>query len=72
MAQVAGAIVAELGSLDFKSHRGQPCRFFGFRMEVSRVYSDWSENSRQRQWVRTRAAGSGGCDRREQWADPLL
>lgn len=50
-AGVSGSIVAELGPLDFVSHRGQPCRFFGFTMAVARVYSDWSENSRQRLWV---------------------
>lgn len=49
--QVAGEIVAELGTLDFASHRGLPCRFFGFVMRVAHIYSDWSENSRKRQWV---------------------
>ncbi|CAI5742634.1 unnamed protein product [Peronospora destructor] len=50
-AGIAGDIVGSLGSLDFASQQGNPCRFYGFRLQVTEVFQDWAENTRQRKWV---------------------
>ncbi|CEG47811.1 conserved hypothetical protein [Plasmopara halstedii] len=50
-AGVTGEIVASLGTLNFYSHRGKPCRFFGFQLEVTQVFEHWAESTRQRKWV---------------------
>ncbi|KAG2512430.1 hypothetical protein BBI17_008252 [Phytophthora kernoviae] len=50
-AGVTGDIVGSLGTLDFASQQGKPCRFYGFKLEVTQVFHDWAENTRQRKWV---------------------
>eukprot|EP00644_Phytophthora_capsici_P018670 jgi/Phyca11/557640/estExt2_Genewise1Plus.C_PHYCAscaffold_1910001 len=50
-AGVTGDIVGSLGTLDFASQQGKPCRFYGFRLTATQVYEDWAENTRQRKWV---------------------
>ncbi|KAF1773516.1 NUDIX hydrolase domain-like [Phytophthora cactorum] len=48
---VTGEIMGSLGTLDFASQQGKPCRFYGFRLQVTQVFEDWAENTRQRKWV---------------------
>ncbi|RQM15890.1 hypothetical protein KXD40_009399 [Peronospora effusa] len=31
---------------------GNPCRFYGYKLQVKEVFQDWAENTRQRKWVR--------------------
>ncbi|CAH0487966.1 unnamed protein product [Peronospora farinosa] len=50
-AGIAGDIVGSLGSLDFASQQGNPCRFYGYKLQVKEVFQDWAENTRQRKWV---------------------
>ncbi|KAE8885475.1 hypothetical protein PF005_g30180 [Phytophthora fragariae] len=46
--QVTGDIVGQLGTLDFTSQQGKPCRFYGFKLAATQVFLDWAENTRQR------------------------
>ncbi|EEY70202.1 uncharacterized protein PITG_19405 [Phytophthora infestans T30-4] len=50
-AGISGEVVGALGTLDFASQQGKPCRFYGFRLEVRQVFEDWAENTRRRKWV---------------------
>ncbi|OWZ02691.1 hypothetical protein PHMEG_00025705, partial [Phytophthora megakarya] len=50
-AGVTGDIVRSLGTLDFASQQGKPCRFYGFKVVVAQVFEDWAENTRKRKWV---------------------
>ncbi|KAE8959123.1 hypothetical protein PR003_g31877, partial [Phytophthora rubi] len=50
-AGVTGDIVGQLGTLDFTSQQGKPCRFYGFKLAATQVFLDWAENTRQRKWV---------------------
>ncbi|CAH0473147.1 unnamed protein product [Peronospora belbahrii] len=50
-AGVMGDIVGSLGSLDFLSQQGKPCRFYGFKLLVTDVYEHWAEKTRKRKWV---------------------
>ncbi|KAL4150193.1 hypothetical protein PRNP1_009598 [Phytophthora ramorum] len=50
-AGVTGDIVGSLGTLDFASQQAKPCRFYGFKLAATQVFSDWAENTRQRKWV---------------------
>ncbi|KAE8885634.1 hypothetical protein PF003_g30368 [Phytophthora fragariae] len=47
-AGVTGDIVGQLGTLDFTSQQGKPCRFYGFKLAATQVFLDWAENTRQR------------------------
>uniref|UniRef100_M4C2R0 Nudix hydrolase domain-containing protein n=1 Tax=Hyaloperonospora arabidopsidis (strain Emoy2) TaxID=559515 RepID=M4C2R0_HYAAE len=51
-AGVAGHIVDSLGTLDFASQQGKPCRFYGFKLQVTEIFDDWAENTRLRKWAR--------------------
>ncbi|TMW58891.1 hypothetical protein Poli38472_007036 [Pythium oligandrum] len=50
-AGVTGSIVSDLGQLDFATHKGSPCRLYGFVLQCERQYAHWAESSRRRKWV---------------------
>ncbi|RLN95876.1 hypothetical protein BBJ28_00006406 [Nothophytophthora sp. Chile5] len=56
-AGVTGDVVGSLGTLDFSSQQGKPCRFFGFKLAATQVFHDWAENTRRRKWVRRLETG---------------
>ena len=54
---MAGHLIGSLGTLDFVSRQGNPCRFYGVTLQATQVFDDWAEPTRLRKWVRCTANG---------------